>query len=215
MHDPLDRFASRGLWALPAWAALLFASTLTHQPDPATAFGDFAEYVTTPTFLASHLVGSIAGAAVGSIGAVALGVHLADTRAASRALWGMLATLTANVLLASIFGIAAFAQPAMGRLFLGGAQDAEAFYTEVYGPPLFATALLGLVLFMLGGVLLGGAVAASGRAPRWAGWVYAVSTVGFALSTFLLPVGQTVTSVALFVATLAIARRAPLEAPST
>ena len=39
-----------GLWALPVWSILLFLSTLTHQPDPETEFGEFARYVTTTQF---------------------------------------------------------------------------------------------------------------------------------------------------------------------
>lgn len=32
------------------WAVMLFLGTLTHQPDPQTAFGDFAAYTRkTPT----------------------------------------------------------------------------------------------------------------------------------------------------------------------
>jgi len=48
---PLARAARRGLWALPAWAVLLFYGTLSHQPPPQTRFAAWARYVTTPGFL--------------------------------------------------------------------------------------------------------------------------------------------------------------------
>jgi hypothetical protein len=184
---------------------LLFLGTLTHQPDPQTAFGDFAAYVTTIQFLLSHLIASIAGAAIGSIGVIGLMLYLQDSKVAGRAITGMVATVAANVLNSSIFGVAAFVQPAMGRAFLAGQESALDFYNQVYAAPLFATALVALLLFIAGGVFTGIAIAACGRFPRWTGWVYAVTTAGFALSNFLLPVGQSVMSALLLVATVAVA----------
>jgi hypothetical protein len=198
-------FARGALWALPVWAALLFFGTLTHQPDPQTEFADFSAYVTTTQFLLSHLVGSIAGAAIGSIGVIGLMLYLQDSKVAGRAITGMAATVAGNTLTSSIFGVAAFAQPAIGRMFQAGQQNALDFYNQVYAVPLFGTALLGLLLFITGGVFTGSAIAASGRLPRWAGWVYAVTIAGFALSNFLLPAGQSVFSALLIVATIAVA----------
>ena len=57
---PVGRMVRLGLWALPVWAVLLFYSTLSHQPPPQAQFAAWARYVTTPEFLASHLIGSIA-----------------------------------------------------------------------------------------------------------------------------------------------------------
>jgi hypothetical protein len=93
----------------------------------------------------------------------------------------------------------------MGRAFLAGQEDALDFYNDVYAAPLFLTALVFLLLFIAGGILTGTAIAASGRWPRWTGWVYALTTTGFVLSNFLLPVGQSVTSALLFVATAVLA----------
>jgi hypothetical protein len=183
----------------------MFFSTLTHQPDPQTAFADFAAYVTTNQFLVSHLVGSIAGAAIGSIGVIALMLHLQGSKVEGRAITGMVATVTGNTLVTAIFGVAAFAQPAMGRLYFAGQQNALDFYNQVYAGPLFGTALAGLLLFVVGGVFTGIAIAASGCLPRWAGWLYGVTSVGFVLSNFLLPAGMTVMSALLFAATIAIA----------
>lgn len=205
MTKSLHTLARRALWLLPVWTALLFLSTLTHQPDPQTAFAAFAAYITTDIFLLSHLFGSIAGAALGSIGVVALLLYMQDTRAAGRAFTGAGATIASNMLLTAVFGVAAFAQPAMGRIFLAGDQSAVAFYDQTYGAPLFATAMLGLLLFIVGGVLAGSAVAASGLFPRWTGWTYAIATAGFALSFIIMPVGMSVFAAVLTLATAAIA----------
>jgi hypothetical protein len=111
----------------------------------------------------------------------------------------MVGTVAGNTLTSSIFGVAAFAQPAMGRAFLAGQDNALDFYNNVYAAPLFITALVSLLLFIVGGVFTGMAIASYDRWPRWTGWVYAATTVGFVLSNFLLPVGQNVTTALLFV----------------
>jgi hypothetical protein len=208
MNTPARSFARIALWALPVWAAMLFAGTLTHQPDAHTAFGDFARYVTTTEFLWSHLINSITGAAIGSIGAVALVLYLQESPAAGRAITGMVFTILGNTLTSSIFGEAAFTQTALGRAYLAGNQTAPAIYDAVYSAPLFLTALVALLFFIIGGIFIGIAIAASGRFPRWAGWVYAASALLFVLSNFLFPVGQTLFSVLLFAATVVVAWKA-------
>jgi len=205
MTHPVRTFIRISLWLLPVWAALLFWTTLTEQPDPLTAFADFAAYVTTSQFLLSHLLGSIVGAALGSIGVIGLMLYLQDTKVAGKAIVGMAAIVAGNVLMSSTYGAAAFAQPAMGRLFQAGQQNAIDFYNQVYATPLFIAALGGLLLFLLGGVFVGVAIAGSGRLPRWSGWVYAVMSIGFALGLFFSPVVQNVTSALLFAATVAVA----------
>jgi hypothetical protein len=200
-------FARRSLWLLPLWAVLLFLATVTQQPDPQTAFADWSAYVTTGIFLVSHLVASIAGAALGSIGVAGLMLYLQETRGARRIIAGMVATVAGNIFLTAVFGAAAFAQPAMGRLFLAGEPNAFDFYNEVYGAPLFATAMLALLLFLIGGIFTGSAIAASGRLPRWTGWAYAVATAGFVVSFLLWPLGMSVFSGLLIAATAVIAWR--------
>ncbi|HLO15899.1 MAG TPA: hypothetical protein VK206_13785, partial [Anaerolineales bacterium] len=113
--------------------------------------------------------------------------------------------IVSNTLVSSIFGVAAFAQTAMGRMFIGGQQNALDFYNQIYNGTLFGTALIALLLFMLGGVLIGNTMTASGSFPRWAGWVIAISMVGFVLSTFLLDIGQSIFSALLFIATVNVA----------
>jgi hypothetical protein len=205
MTQQVRTFARGALWALPIWAVMLFLGTLTHQPDPQTDFPGFAAYVTTTSFLLSHLINSITGAAIGSIGVVGLMLYLQESKASGRAITGMVATIVGNTLVSSIFGAAAFAQTAMGRMFLAGQQDALDFYNQVYNSALFGTALIALLLFMIGGVFVGNAITGSGLFPRWTGWVYAISIVGFVLSNFLLDVGQSISSALLFIATAVVA----------
>jgi len=211
MTYPIRAFARRALWALPIWAAMLFLGTLTEQPDPQTAFADFAAYVTTDWFLWSHLINSILGAAIGSLGVVGLMLYLQDSKGSGRAIIGMAASVSGNVLMSSVYGIAAFAQPAMGRMFQAGQPNAFDFYNQVYSVPLFVTALGGMLLFMIGGVFAGSAISRSGRLPRWAGWVYAVMSIGFALGLFFPPIVMNITSTMLFLATIAVAWSAGRE----
>src|SRR5207248_10058091 len=113
----IARYANRGLWALPIFAATLFAGTITHQPAPQTALADWSNYVTTSEFLFSHLVFSIGGAGFGAIAAVSLGLVLIRRGSVKLGLWGALRGAPANVLGRPILGIAALAQPAIGGVY--------------------------------------------------------------------------------------------------
>jgi hypothetical protein len=84
-------------------------------------------------------------------------------------------------------GMAAFAQPAVGRLYLAGqVQEAVATYSDMYGPPLSATAAVGVLLLVIGVVALGIAIARSGVLPRWAGIGMAVGIVLFGIIGVIL-----------------------------
>lgn len=204
----MDRLRGIGrwaVWALPVWALMLLLGTLTHQPDPQTDMAGFSAYVTTSSFLLSHLLNSILGAAIGSVGVLGLLIVLADTRAARLGAVGAMTTVVGNSVTTAVFGAAAFAQPAIGHLFLRRGGDALALYNDVYSAPLFATAVAGLLFFIVGGICVGVAVIRSGALPRWAGYAYAVAAPSFVLSNFLLPAGQPVAAAALVVSTLGLA----------
>jgi hypothetical protein len=209
MDDRLGTWARTAVWALPVWGVLLAVGTLTQQPDYRTEFADYAEYVTTPTFLASHLVASIAGAAVGLIGMVALFVLTEDT-SPGRATSGFVLSAFGQVGLVSIFGVAAFAQPAIGRAFLDGQHSvAEPINADVYGGPLSATAGLSLLLFLVGGILLGSAARRVPAWPRWAGRAFAASITVFAIGVFVeIPFLQPLAGIGIAVASVEIARAA-------
>jgi hypothetical protein len=181
---PLARAARLGLWALPVWAALLCLGTLTEQPSWKTDLAGWSRYVTTDRFLASHLVGSIVGAAIGALGMVALGAVLARRAHPAAGLWTMVIGVFANVLAASAFGVAAFTQPALGRAYLAGhtAQARLLVATAANGGWLSATIITSGLLLIASAVVAGVGVARTGSLPRAAGIGFAVSMVLFVLA---------------------------------
>lgn len=158
MTDRLQNWGRLAVWAVPVYGVLLAVSTITQQPDYQTDFPAYAPYITTPQFLASHLIASIAGAGFGLVAAAALFI-LADRVAPRQARWGFVLWAFAQAGLVSVFGVAAFFESAIGRAFLDGSREvAVAINDDVYGGPLFTTAGLGLLSFIAGGILLGIAV---------------------------------------------------------
>ena len=135
--NPLRRFASVAMWALPVWASLLFVSTLTQHPDPATEFEAYAEYITTERFLLSHIFASIVGAGLGTLGFFALFITLSATRMGTLPLVALVASVLGNTLITAVFGVAAFAQPAINKAYVASeTAQAMAFDEDVYGVPL-------------------------------------------------------------------------------
>ena len=108
--NPVSGQARAGLLALMAYGMAVFSSTLTHQPDPSSDFRAYAEYVTTPSFLVSHLAGSIAGTTIGILGLLALYAALPSP---DRRRWIAVAALATSVsglsLVMTLFGAAAYA----------------------------------------------------------------------------------------------------------
>jgi hypothetical protein len=209
------RFARAGLWLIPIYGVLLALSTLTHQPDYETDFQGYAEYITTDRFLASHLGASIAGAALGLLGVVAALAFLVRGPAVTAAILGTAFTIIGNVLVTALFGVAAFAQPAIGRAFLEGASGVPELNDDVYGTPLFATAAIGLVFFVAGGILLGVAIARIGRPLRWVGIGFGASLVLFVLGFLALDIAQPIGGALLALVGLVLALRLPRYTPPT
>ena len=192
MSDPILRYARIGVWALPIFAATLFAGTITHQPPPQTDLAGWSRYVTTDEFLFSHIAFSIGGSVFGAIGAASLGILLMERGSVKLGLAGLLTGVSANVIGPSIFGIAAFAQPAIGRFYLSGHQDlAPNLYLDAaQGTPMVVVALVFIVLLVTSFIVFGVAFARFRLLPRWAGIGYAVSgplfaVVGFALDNWI------------------------------
>ena len=193
--DSLWKFARLALWSLPVWAVLLFLSTLTHQPDPETEFEAYARYITTDRFLASHIFASVAGAGFGTLGFIALFISLISARGGRLPVVALVAAVFGNTLVTAVFGVAAFAQPAIGETYLAGeTAQAISFDEDVYSAPLFATAGVGLVLFAVGIGAFGIAVQRSHFYPPLAGIAFAIggllfAIVGFLFVDILQPVG--------------------------
>ncbi|TMD13785.1 MAG: hypothetical protein E6I96_10720 [Chloroflexi bacterium] len=192
MGADIQRYARIGLWALPIYAATLFAGTITHQPPPQTELAGWSAYVTTNEFLFSHLIFSIGGAVFGVIGAVSLGIVLIGKGSVKLGLWGLLTGVTANVLGTTIYGIAAFAQPAIGRFYLAGnhAQAQNLYYDAAQGTPMDIVAVVFIVLLVTSFIVFGVGFARLALMPRWAGIGYAVSgplfaVIGFALDNWI------------------------------
>jgi hypothetical protein len=165
-----------GVWMLPVFGALTLWATLTHQPDPTTEFSSWARFVTTDEFLAKHLAGSILGLALNTLGVAALAaaVLVSGVRVGS-AVWGFALTVVGSAGLIAGFGVAAFAQPAIGHLELQGDAGASAVYDDVYGIPTFVTLIGGAVVFSVASILLARAAAAIDGTPRWARIAYGAS----------------------------------------
>jgi len=188
VSDPVLRYARIGLWALPIYAVTLFAGTITHQPPPQTQLADWSRYVTTDEFLVSHIAFSIFGSVFGAIGAVCLGIVLIERGSVKLGLSGLLTGLSANVIGTSIFGIAAFAQPAIGRLYQSGQTQTarDMYFDAAQGTPMVIVAIVFLLLIVASFVLFGVAFARLALMPRWAGVGYATSGVLFAVIGFAL-----------------------------
>ena len=203
-----------GAWALPVSGALLTVSTLTHQPSAAGDFPAYAAYVTTGPFLVSHLVASILGAALGIVGLLSLLALAADRLPRpGAALTGAALTVVGQVLSTAVFGVAAFAQPAIGRAYRSGVEDAVAWNSDVYGPALFGTVGVALLAWSAGAVLVGRALAAADPALRSAGLTYAVSLPLFYVAGPVLEVLQPVAGAAFTVAAVVLVRRVPALGP--
>lgn len=204
---PLRRWVRAVVWLLPAWGLFLAVSTLTHQPDSDTDFGGYADYVTTTWFLTSHLLLSILGAALAVVAAMALGVGLSWTSAGRSALWGMALFGASQVVTTSVFGVAAFFQPAVGRLFQDGDEAvARSINDDVYGPEVFTMVGIGLLLMVVGALLLGRAAARSTLVPGWAAWLFAASVPVFVVAGFTIEILQPIAGVAVAVSGVALAR---------
>lgn len=200
--------ARRLVWALPVWALLLGLSTLTHQPSYDTDFPGYADYITTDQFLVSHLGASIAGAALGVIGAFALVVLLAEKGAGGLAFAGLVAFTVGQVLTTAVFGVAAFVQPAIGEAFIAGDEAvAEGINQDVYGTDLFVTVGIGLLLWIFGLVQLGRAIRRSGQVSDWAGWAFVIGAPVFVAAWFSFDLLQPVAGFLLAAAAAVVASR--------
>lgn len=212
------RRVGTGVWLLPVFGVLTLWATITHQPSPTTEFTSWARFVTTDEFLAKHLVGSIFGIALNTVGVASLTwVVLASDRHVRAALWGFTLTVLGSAGLLGGFGVAAFAQPAIGKLEIQQYAGAQDIYNDVYGIPAFVTLIGGGVLFSLATILLARAAAAIDDVPRWARGAYGASGPLIAFLGVAFGPFQTVGSVAAIAGGIGIAiavRRTSTIAPT-
>lgn len=215
MATPTDTMAAevypllkRGAWGLPIFAVLLCLSTVTHQPDYRTEFAEYADYVTTDVFLVSHLVASILGAVAGIIGIVCIAILIAGQGVTTgRTLLAGALSVAGNVLNTALFGVAAFAQPAIGRAYHAGTESVIDLNADVYGPELTSTAVTGLSMFVAGAILLGRAMMRACPDIRWAGLTYAVALPAFVVFGLSVQSLQPVAAAVVTVAAVVFVRR--------
>jgi hypothetical protein len=112
-----------GLLALPVYGLLTFLATLHPQPDPSKDFEAWARFVSTTSYLLSHLLGSILGLVFAIFGVFALGAYLAKGRAGRMGLVAMVITVAGNALFLPIVGVSTFAAPAQGQAYLAGLEE--------------------------------------------------------------------------------------------
>jgi len=188
---------------------MLGLSTLSHQPDFREDFPAYARYITTDSFLSSHIFLTIGGAALGSIGVASLLAYLARMRGRRFSMIGAAFTLAANVVSASVFGAAAFVQPAIGRAYLDGMKGVERLNSDVYGSTLDAVAGSGILLFLVGGIMLGVGVARAHPALRGLGILYVAGFAGFLFGgVFLTPI-QAASAIVIALAAAGMAYKIP------
>jgi hypothetical protein len=179
----LDWYVRAGLWALPIYGVANLVGTLSSQPDYHKDFPAYARYVHTSGFLASHLVASMLGTGIGLIGFTALFVYLASRGACGVSVAAFVTTILANIAAVAMFGVAAFAQSAIGKAFLAGHHDAVALNASVYGTAANLTAAVGVALLTAAVILFAVAISRSRSLPRSAGVVLAASLPIFAVGT--------------------------------
>jgi hypothetical protein len=202
----LERWAWRLTWLLPVWGAVTIPATLTQQPDARTEFEAYADYITTARFLAGHLVGSILGTVLGILGVVGLAVILSRTRAARSALSAATVAIVGCGLLLPVFGVAAFAQPAIGTAAHDGLEGAQQINNDIYyGSLIIAVGLAAALAFAVGMAWLGVAVVRSRRLSRWSGWLLVVAGPFIGLG-FLVGLLQPIGGLCLLAGGIGIAR---------
>ncbi len=179
----INRWIGIGLLGLPLYGALTFWSSLHPQPDPDTHFEAWSRYVTTDSYVLTHVLGSGLGLILAIFGTFALGAYLAGSRAGRLGLVAMAITVFASALFLMPMGVSTFSAPHEGQAYLAGIEEYDMLPMIFADTMLMVSSLLVIVLAFVGNVLLGVAVWRSGTLPRWAGALWAAGAV------FMYPLG--------------------------
>jgi hypothetical protein len=117
-----------------------------------------------------YSLGTMLGIILLIFGIIALGAYLAKGGRSGRlGLVAMVITIAANMLFLPIAGWAAFGEPAIGRAYLSGVE--EAMRIDI-GTDFMVIFLMSIMLAFVGNVLLGVAIWRSGSLPKWAGAIW-------------------------------------------
>lgn len=165
-----------GLIALPISGVLTAWTTITPQPNPVTQFDAWSRFVSTTAYLLGHLLGTTLGIILLNFGIIALGAYLLKSHSGRLGLVAMVTTIAANMLFLPISGWGAFGEPAIGRAYLSGIEEAMRIDLGLDFSVIF---LLSIALAFIGNVLLGIAVWCSRILPKWAGAIWIAWAVLF------------------------------------
>jgi hypothetical protein len=148
---------------------LTFFSSLDPQPDPNTHYDAWARYVTTDSYVLTHLFLSDLGLILTIFGTFALGAYLAGSRAGRMGLLAMAIVVFGSLLFLMVGGVSTFSVPEQGQMHLQGIEGYREMPTILAQTAMMATFVASFLLMLVGNVLLGAAVWRSGTLPRWAG----------------------------------------------
>jgi hypothetical protein len=165
-----------GILTLPIYGLLTFWATLDPQPDQVTHPEAWASFVSSSSYMLTHVIGSIGGAVLAILGVFALGVYLANSHSGRLGLVAMVITVAGQAFGLVIGGISAFATPAIGQAYLSGIKDVMQIQFSPVMSVIFALAVL---LMIVGNALLGVAVWRSGTLPKWSGAIWLASVLMF------------------------------------
>jgi len=166
-----------GLLALPSYGLLTFATTFDAQPDQVKEPEAWARYVSTTSYLLTHLFAATGGPILAIFGVFALGAYLATSRSGRLGLAAMVTAAAGHALLMVPSVISTFVSPAIGEAYLAGMGNV--IEGVEFHPAMIVIYLLGLLLAFVGNVLLGVAVYRSGTLPKAAGVLWVVSVLTF------------------------------------
>ncbi len=168
-----------GLLTLPlaglliAWAAIassIFFDFADGQVDP----GEAAQAYESLGYFLSQFVGYVVGLTLLTLGLFALTVYLSDVRGERWALGAMALSILGVGLLLSIYGLRAYAVPALGGAYLYGQQGAIEMANIIFGNPTAGVFYVAFLLYSAGFILFGFAVWGSGTLPKWGGVLLAI-----------------------------------------
>ena len=180
---------------LPLYGVLTFFSSLDPQPDPNIHYDAWARYVTTDSFLLTHLFLSDLGLILAIFGTFALGAYLAGSRAGRMGLAAMAIAVFGSLLFLMVGGVATFSQPEQGQMHLQGIDGYREMPAILAQSAMMATFAASFLLMLVGNALLGVAVWRSGTLPKWAGalWVAGSALPVLGMLYALLPIGADAT----------------------
>ena len=191
----INRWIGIGLLGLPLYGILTFFSSLDPQPDPNTHYDAWARYVTTDSYVLTHLFLSDLGLILAIFGTFALGAYLATSRAGRMGLVAMAIAVFGSLLFLMVGGVSTFSSPEQGQIHLQGIEGYREMPTILAQTAMMATFAASFLLMLVGNVLLGTTVWRSGTLPKWAGalWVAGSALPVLGMLYALLPIGADAT----------------------